>query len=246
MSDWSGWAAMTGVDKKLWESEWVAFIVATSPRGNALRRVATLSLALWSQQSLSTIAISSLVPLFLTHAEFEPMKESNETRLEPADNVEFCLEAVWGLTVEITAFCLLHAFCILYFLHDLSELGEKKEKELKGSPAKASCAIYICVIVMCQQHPSLPYAVNTCPCSGVSSTTVASRRLQFKGVPCCFLLQPPQCSFAVPLLVFFFVCFFAWDSGRLEQTKWKAPVIFFKTFHLLRFSLRSSVTCLFS
>lgn len=134
--------------------------------------------------------------------------------------------------------CLLHLVLFAWF----KWTGKKKEKELKGSPAKASCAIYICVIVMCQQHPSLPYAVNTCPCSGVSSTTVASRRRQFKGVPCCFLLQPPQCSFAVPLLV----CFFAWDSGRLEQTKWKAPVIFFKTFHLLRFSLRSSVTCLFS
>lgn len=36
MSDWSGWAAMTAWTK-LWESEWIAFIVATSQR-NVLQR----------------------------------------------------------------------------------------------------------------------------------------------------------------------------------------------------------------
>lgn len=114
MSDWSGWAAMTGVDKKLWESEWVAFIVATSPRGNALGRVATLSLALWSQQSLSTIPICSLVPLFLTHAEFEPMKESNETRLEPADNFRVL---PWGrLRFNGWDYSILPSACLLHLV----------------------------------------------------------------------------------------------------------------------------------
>lgn len=158
MSDWSGWAAMTGVDKKLWESEWVAFIVATSPRGNALGRVATLSLALWSQQSLSTIPICSLVPLFLTHAEFEPMKESNETRLEPADNFRVL---PWGRLrfngrdhSILPSACLLHLVLFAWF-----KKNRGGKKRIERQPRKGQLRH----LHLCHCHVSAtPYAAPRC------------------------------------------------------------------------------------
>lgn len=71
-----------GGQKKLWESEWTAFIVTTSKR-NVLKDLVTLSLALnviyraSSKYSLSLFwfCLNSIVCFFF----FEPMKESDET-----------------------------------------------------------------------------------------------------------------------------------------------------------------------
>lgn len=79
---WPAWTKKQTTKQNKTMGVWMSrFHSCHFSEGNALGRVATLSLALWSQQSLSSIPISSLVPLSLTHAEFEPMKEFDETRL---------------------------------------------------------------------------------------------------------------------------------------------------------------------
>lgn len=112
--------------------------------GNALGRVATLSLALWSQPSFSTIPISSLVPLFLTHAEFEATERVQWDATWASGQCHRVLP--WGrLRCNGRDFSGLpmHAFCILYFCAWLQKWAERT---LEGSPVKASCGIYICVI----------------------------------------------------------------------------------------------------
>lgn len=158
MSDWSGWAAMTGVDKKLWESEWVAFIVATSPRGNALRRVATLSLALWSQQSLSTIPISSLVPLFLTRwvwanerVQWDATWAGGQRRVLPWGRLRFN-----GRDYSILpSACLLHLVLFAWF----KWTGKKKGERIERQPRKGQLRH----LHLCHCHVSAtPFAALRC------------------------------------------------------------------------------------
>lgn len=87
--------------------------------GNVFRRVATLSLALWSQQKLVNHPHHLIGPFAPnTCWVWSNERVQWDTTTRPADGIRFCHKAVWGLTLEMTAFCLCMpsascAFCMI-------------------------------------------------------------------------------------------------------------------------------------
>lgn len=155
LSWWDDRRGQKKADPKLWESEWVAFIVATSPRG---RHWDGLPLFHWPcDHSKPSPSLSSLVPNTLSLSQWKSLMRRNLSRRTVS---RFC--HFWGVTVELqhsASACLLHLVLFAWF-------KKKKKEKKKGSPAKASCSIYICVIHQQQSTPS-PHSTSPC-CGGVA------------------------------------------------------------------------------
>lgn len=152
MSDWSGWAEMTAW-KRLWESEWTAFIVTTSKR-NVLRDLVTLSLALHSQLRLIDWPSTPCT---------EPMKESNETR--------DCVMVWNGNSVgwKVRGLRFLSA-CLLHLVH---YAWWKQKATIISRPVHRLPFLIHHVVEETQLTPPLfLYLVSTCSCSSVNTTSI--------------------------------------------------------------------------